>query len=67
MPLSAKAIKNGCPRCWHCLNRLMFKRGGGFIFKEVIDGGGTKHRVHKDCLDKVIGDGVREVKAEVKK
>lgn len=61
--LSEKALKNGNPRCWHCLNRLMFKKGGGFIFVEVIDPIGNVHRVHKDCLKHVVGDGIKEVKA----
>lgn len=60
--MTPKAIANGNPRCWHCLNRLMFKKGGGFTFKLVRDGGGTEHRVHIACLPYAIGDGVTEVK-----
>lgn len=60
--MTPKAIANGNPRCWHCLNRLTYKKGGGFCFALVRDGGGAEHRVHKDCVSRVIGDGVKEVK-----
>lgn len=63
MTLSKKAIENGNPRCWHCLNRLVYKKGGGFKFRLVQDPIGATHRVHLDCLDKVIGDGIKEVRA----
>lgn len=59
--LTEKAKKNGNPRCWHCLNRFVYKKGGGFIFEEVVDPIGHVHRVHLDCLKKVLGDGVRKV------
>lgn len=61
--LTAKAIANGNPRCWHCLNRLVFKKGGGFNFALVRDRDGTKHRVHHDCVRRVVGDGVKAVPA----
>ncbi len=64
MTLSAKAIKNGCPRCWHCLNRLMFKKGGGYSYREVTNADGTVHRVHAQCLEAVLGDGIKEVKQQ---
>jgi hypothetical protein len=61
MSLTPKALANGNPRCWHCLNRLVYKRGGGFSFALVRDPGGTEHRVHHDCVRRVVGDGVKEV------
>jgi len=53
-----KALQNGNPRCWHCLNRLVYQKGGGFKFRLVRDPIGNEHRVHFDCLEKVLGDGV---------
>lgn len=47
----------------HCLNRLVYKRGGGFTFALVRDPIGHEHRVHKDCLRYVLGDGIKEVVA----
>lgn len=60
---SPKKLKNGCPLCWHCLNRLVFQKGGGFKFALVRDQLGTEHRVHLDCLARAVGDGVKEVAA----
>jgi hypothetical protein len=60
--MTPKALKNGNPRCWHCLNRLVYRKGGGFNFRLVRDPIGAEHRVHIDCLPKVLGDGVVEVK-----
>lgn len=58
---SPKKLANGSPLCWHCLRRLVYAKGGGFKFREVVDPLGHKHRVHIDCLEKALGDGVREV------
>ncbi len=60
--MTPAAIRNGNPRCWHCLNRLMYAKGGGFKFLLVRDGGGTEHRVHGQCLPRVLGDGVVAVR-----
>jgi hypothetical protein len=59
--MTPKAIANGNPRCWHCLNRLVYKKGGGFKFDLVVDPLGAEHRVHHHCVDDVIGDGVKRV------
>jgi len=59
--VSPKKLANGNPLCWHCLKRLVYKRGGGFTYREVVDGGGTVHRVHHDCERRVLGDGVRPI------
>jgi len=46
--------------CWHCQQKLMPKKGGGYAFAVVIDQLGNKHRVHKVCLDRCIRvDGVK--------
>jgi len=50
MTITQKALANGNPRCWHCLNRLVYKKGGGFKFEELVDPIGNTHRVHLDCL-----------------
>lgn len=53
----------GVPFCWHCSKDLMWKRGGGErVFALVTDQDGNEHRVHKDCLPDVLGDGVKVVK-----
>jgi len=57
--MTPKAIANGNPRCWHCLRRLMYKKGGGFKFALVVDPIGAEHRVHLHCVSEVIGDGVK--------
>lgn len=58
----AKVFKTGgVPFCWHCGKQLMRKKGG-FFFELVADQIGNEHRVHKDCLPSVVGDGVREVR-----
>lgn len=62
--MTPKALANGNPRCWHCLNRLTYRKGGGFRFELVRDPIGSEHRVHLDCLQKVLGDGVKHVKQE---
>lgn len=56
------AVRNGNPRCWHCLNRLVYAKGGGFKFARVRDPLGGEHRVHHACLSRVIGDGIKEIK-----
>lgn len=55
--LTPKAIANGNPRCWHCLKRFVYRRGGGFIFDLVVARDGGEHRVHKDCVTAVCEDG----------
>lgn len=57
--MTPRAIANGNPRCWHCLNRLTYKKGGGFRFSLVVDPLGAEHRVHLACVDQVIGDGIK--------
>lgn len=52
----------GVSFCWHCSRQLMWKGKGEFSFALVVDPGGNEHRVHKNCLRFVLGDGVREVK-----
>jgi hypothetical protein len=57
----AKVFKTGgVPFCWHC-NRQLMRKKGGFYFALVSDPDGHEHRVHKDCLRLVLGDGIREV------
>ncbi len=57
----AKTFKTGgVPFCWHCGKQLMRKKGG-FYFALVGDPAGHEHRVHKDCLRLVLGDGIREI------
>lgn len=57
----ARVFKTGgVPFCWHCSRQLMRKKGG-FYFALVVDRDGIEHRVHKDCVADVIGDGVKEV------
>jgi len=53
----------GVPFCWHCSKQLMRKRGG-FHFVIVIDQDHRQHRVHHDCVDRVIGDGVKRLEYE---
>lgn len=59
--MTPKALANGNPLCWHCLNRLMYAKGGGFKFVLVRDPIGAEHRVHRDCLERVLGDGIKQV------
>lgn len=54
--------QRGATLCWHCLKHLVWAKGGTVKFSLVVDAGGTQHRVHMDCVRRVIGDGVREVK-----
>ena len=57
----AKTFKTGgVPFCWHCGKQLM-RAKGGFYFALVGDPAGHEHRVHKDCLRLVLGDGIREI------
>lgn len=58
----AKSKFEGSRRCWHCGRQLMTKKGGGYTFATVKDQIGNISRVHKNCVKKAIGDGVREVK-----
>lgn len=53
----------GIPFCWHCSKQLVRVKGG-FIYAEVLDQDGNLHRVHKDCVSRVIGDGIKEYKRE---
>lgn len=50
----------GVPFCWHCSKQLQRKKGG-FYFVLVTDPIGNEHRVHQDCLEFVLGDGVKKV------
>ncbi len=54
---------SGAPSfCWHCSKQLQRARGKGlglFYFRIVVDQAGNKHRVHADCVEKAIGDGVK--------
>jgi hypothetical protein len=59
----ARTFKTGgVPFCWHCSKQLV-RITGGFIYSLVIDADGIEHRVHKQCVSMVIGDGVREKRA----
>lgn len=54
--------------CWHCSKQLQRARGKGlglFYFRSVIDNDGVRHRVHNDCVEMVIGDGVKAAPREV--
>jgi len=51
---------HGPSLCWHCLNRLVYKRGGGFIFATVQEVDGSEHRVHKECVRPCIEDTQRK-------
>lgn len=64
--MTPKAIANGNPICWHCMKRLTYRKGGGFKFVLVTDGGGTEHRVHLDCQERAIGHGVKAVLSTTK-
>lgn len=54
---------NGQPQfCWHCSRQLQRAVGKGLglvYFRTVIDQDGVKHRVHGDCVQLAIGDGVK--------
>lgn len=53
---------NGPSFCWHCFKQLQLKTGGGFHFDLVVDRDGNRHRVHKDCTEKCVGeDGIKKV------
>lgn len=56
--------QRGATLCWHCLKHLMWAKGGTVKFRLVIDPAGVEHRVHHECVKRVIGDGVREVKPQ---
>lgn len=53
---------SGAPSfCWHCSKRLQRAKGKGlglFYFRTVVDQDGVLHRVHGDCVARVIGGGV---------
>lgn len=51
----------GVPFCWHCGKQLV-RIKGGFKFALVVDQDQNEHRVHKDCVKQVVGDGVKELK-----
>lgn len=58
----ARVFKTGgVPFCWYC-SRQLVRRKGGFIYGLVVDPVGIVHRVHKDCVQHVVGDGYKEVK-----
>lgn len=54
---------SGSPKlCWHCGKQLQRAPGKGlglFYFHLVTCRDGFDHRVHGDCLDDVLGDGVK--------
>lgn len=54
---------SGAPSfCWHCSKQLQRAPGKGlglFYFRIVIDQDGIAHRVHGDCVQWAIGDGVK--------
>jgi hypothetical protein len=57
----ARIFKDGgIPFCWQC-GRQLVRIKGGFIYANVIDQDGVIHRVHKDCVQFVIGDGIKEL------
>lgn len=48
--------------CWHCSRQLQRAPGKGLglvYFRTVIDRDGIGHRVHGDCVERAIGDGVK--------
>lgn len=51
----------GSKNCWHCSRRFRTKIGGGYTFATVRDPIGAELRVHKDCVQFVIGNGYKEV------
>jgi len=59
--------QRGATLCWHCLKHLMWAKGGTVKFSLVVDPTGAEHRVHSACVRQVVGDGIREVKAETAK
>lgn len=47
--------------CWYCLRQLRRAPGKGlglFYFNLVRDRDGIEHRVHGDCTEDALGDGV---------
>lgn len=58
--MSTFPIGWGVPICWACGNQLVIKKGGGFVFRLVVDPIGHKHRVHKDCLERTLSPEVKE-------
>jgi hypothetical protein len=48
-------------RCWHCGKELVML-GGKTIFAQVRDPLNNIAKVHKDCVQFVVGDGYTEVK-----
>lgn len=56
--MTPAAVARGPSLCWHCLNRLVYAKGGGFRFA-LVEQAGVAHRVHLDCVERVVGDGVR--------
>lgn len=53
----------GVSFCWHCNKQLMLMKGGVFSYGRVVDKAGVEHRVHKQCLPRIVAEGdVKEVK-----
>lgn len=54
---------SGSPKlCWHCGKQLQRAPGKGlglFYFRTLVDPLGSEHRVHGDCAEIAVGDGVR--------
>lgn len=62
MDKNSKQFKtSGVSQCWHC-SRQLVRIKGGFKYSEIEGPLGNRMRVHKDCLQEAVGDGIREVK-----
>ena len=59
-----RKFKDGGPSfCWHCNKQLMLMKGGVFSYGRVVDRAGVEHRVHKQCVSRVVAEGdVKELK-----
>ena len=50
----------GVSVCFAC-QRQLIRAKGGFIFEEIQDPAGNRIRVHKQCVNRAIGDGYTKV------
>lgn len=57
--MSAVQKTSGTRHCWSCGKQFRAKRGGGYTFDIVLDPLGAELRVHKQCVENVIGDGYK--------
>lgn len=64
MSPTKKAMENGVPFCWHCMNRLVYRKGGGFKFSTLVDPVGNEHRVHVACLQLALEEDPSLKKAD---